>query len=586
MLIKERIKKLRELMKAKKIDFVYIPTNDFHLSEYVGDYFKEREFISGFNGSAGTIIIGLEDANLWTDGRYFLQAEAQLKNTGIVLQKMDDKNIPLNYLKRILHNSVLCLDLRSVSTSFGKELLKIVDNTNSTLLNEDLINEIWTDRTDLSKSKAYELPLKIVGKTRNEKILAIKDKMKDSKVDTLVISSLDDIMWILNIRGDDVLFNPVLLSYLIIFEDKIVLFIQDQVLNSDIQEKLIKENIEIKDYSEIYNYLSSLNQKKIAFDESKNNFALYQAIINNNDIITINNYDYIPKHIKNETEIKNIKKAHLLDGISVCKFLFWLKNTKEEISELSVSDKLHSFRQKQKSFISESFTTIVGYKEHGAIIHYAPSIESDKKIERQSLLLIDSGGQYLQGTTDITRTIVMGKLTKQEKRDFTLVLKGHLSLMNIVFLEGTRGCNIDILAREALWKTYRNYNHGTGHGVGMLLNVHEGPNGIHFKRLTNCEFKKGMVTSNEPGIYIANEYGIRHENLVLCVEKTKNDYGTFLGFENLTLVPFDLKGIDVKLLNEEEKHILNKYHQLVYRKISPYLDLKEKKWLKEATKNI
>jgi len=586
MLIKERIKNLRELMKNKGIDYVYIPTNDFHLSEYVGDYFKEREFISGFNGSAGTVIIGLEEANLWTDGRYFLQAEQQLKNTGIILQKMDDKNIPLNFFKQKLHNSVLCLDLRTISTSFGKELLEIVKDTNSTLINEDLISEIWIDRPNLAKSKAYELPINIVGKTRSEKIIAIRDKIRDSKIDSLVISSLDDIMWILNIRGDDVLYNPVILSYLVISEDKTILFIQDQVLNCSIQEGLIKDQVEISDYNEIYNYLFNLKQKKIAFDESKNNFALYQSLVNNNEIVRVNNYDFITKHIKNEIEIKNIKKAHVLDGISVCKFLFWLKNTKENLSELSISKKLHSFRKMQKSFISESFTTIVGYKEHGAIIHYAPNIESDKKVERKSLLLIDSGGQYLQGTTDITRTIVMGKLTKQEKRDFTLVLKGHLSLMNAVFLEGTKGCNVDILAREALWKTYRNYNHGTGHGVGMLLNVHEGPNGIHFRRLSNCEFKKGMITSNEPGIYIANEYGIRHENLILCVEKTKNDYGTFLGFENLTLVPFDLNGIDIKLLSDEEKRTLNKYHQLVYKKISPYLNLNEKKWLKRATKSI
>lgn len=584
MTIKEKLNKLRELMIAKKIDIIYVPTDDYHLSEYVGSFFKEREYISGFTGSYGIAIITLNEAHLWTDGRYFLQADIQLKDSTFIVEKMGEKDVisPLEFLKKHLPGKTLGVDFKTISAAFGIELQKI----NAKMVDIDLIGEIWNDRPKLSCSKAKELSLKYVGVSRKNKISHLQAQIKLANIDALLISSLDDIMYVFNLRGDDVIFNPVLLSYALIYKDQAYLFIQEQALTKKIISSLTKDGIIVKPYFDIYHELININHFSLGMDINKNNYALFVAINDSNRIKPINIQNFIKKHIKNKTEIRNIKKAHLKDGIAMCKFLYWLEHTKEEIDEISVSEKLLSFRMEQPNFISPSFDTICGFKENGAIVHYSATKETSKRIVGNSFLLIDSGGQYLEGTTDITRTIVRGKVTDRMKRDFTLVLKGHINLSRAVFLEGTQGCNLDILAREPLWNLGLNYNHGTGHGVGYFLNVHEGPINIHYRRINNCVFREGMITSNEPGIYLENQYGIRHENLILCVKSLKNQYGQFYKFKNLTLVPFDLRGIKKNLLTEDEKTALNEYHSLVYSKISPFLDYQERQWLKKMTRKI
>lgn len=582
----EKIKLLRQLMKENNIEALYIPTDDYHLSEYVGNYFKQREFLTGFTGSAGSVILTEKDIHLWTDGRYFLQAEQQIKGTEIILERMGEKGV-LTPLQFICENKIrnLGINFKVIPASFGKLLAKTINENGGKLFDVDFISQIWKDRPSLSHSLGYEMSLKYVGEKRSAKIKKIQDFISLKKQDLVILSSLDDIMYIYNLRGSDVDYNPVLLSYSVILKDKSILYIQNNTLSKRVINNLKKDNVIIKEYSEIYNDLNEYKNLKIIFDESKNNYALFNSL-KNNEITNIDNSEFIKKQIKNKVEIKNIKLAHIKDGVAMCKFIYWLKHDKGFKDELMVSDKLLQFRKEQEGFLYHSFDTICGYAAHGAIVHYSADEKSNIQVKNEGILLVDSGGQYLQGTTDITRSIVMGKVTNKMKRDFTLVLKGHLKLMSAVFKDGTRGSSLDILARGSLWDEFKDFNHGTGHGVGYFLNVHEGPNSIHYNRVNNTEMREGMLTSNEPGIYIANEYGIRHENLILCVKAKENSYGTFLKFKTVTLVPFDLSGINVRLLTKEEKKVLNQYHAEVYKKISPYLSKKEKTWLKLVTKSI
>ena len=585
-IIIERLNTLRTLMKKNNLDAYIIPTNDFHGSEYVGDYFKTRSFISGFTGSAGTVVVTLDEAILWTDGRYFLQAEEQLKNSTIELYKQGEKGV-LNiyeYLNQKMPSVCnIGFDGRVVSINFVEELKRALKSHSLTIsYQEDLIDKIWTNRPSISKEPAYELGFEFTGLNRFDKLNIVKEYLKDKNATALVLTSLDDIMWLFNIRGNDVECNPVVLSYSIIYQDKTVLYLHKEVLNESLYKTLVNDNIIIKDYNDIYTDVTTFDESNtVIYQNNKVNFAL-SALISTNKVINELNYTTILKACKNECEVKNAYIAHIKDGVAVTKFIFWLKQNvgKINISEISAAEKLEAFRKEQENFKGVSFDTIAGYKEHGAIIHYSATEETNILVHPESFLLVDSGGQYLEGTTDITRTIAVGKLTDKEKDYYTIVLKGHLALSNAVFKEGTSGSQLDILARLPLYQYGLNYNHGTGHGVGSLLNVHEGPQNISpYPQRASYPFKEGMITSNEPGIYIPNEFGIRIENLVVCTKHIENEFGLFYKFDDLTLVPYEIDALNKSLLTSEEINLIHKYHERVYNTLEKYLTKEEKEWL-------
>ena len=584
--INERLAQLRKSMSEAKIDFLYVPTDDDHLSEYVGDYYKVREFISGFTGSAGTAVIGLNEAGLWTDGRYFLQAEQELKDTEFRLFRMGEREVPtvIEYLEKELKaGETLALDYRTVSCETLEKLEKSALKKQAHVVSFDLFRTIWTDRPKRSCSRVQNRPLSLSGESREDKINDVKSWLEKKEADALILSSLDEIMWLFNIRGSDVKYCPVLLSYACILREKTLLYVQKGACTPAVERLLLKDRIEVRDYDRFFEEISLWKNKKVILDPRRVNAAVKYSLQNGNTILLSENEIQMKKAIKNAVEIRNCKKAHLKDAIAMIHFLYYLEHMKEE-DEFSLCEVLLNFRKQQKGFVEPSFATICGYNAHGAIVHYAPTEASSSPIRGNGLLLIDSGGQYLEGTTDITRTVVRGKIDREMKRDFTLVLKGHLQLMGAKFLRGCPGSSLDILAREPLWKDHKNYHHGTGHGVGSFLNVHEGPNGISFQRIGACPMMPGMITSDEPGYYLKDRYGIRHENLLLCVEDGTDD--GFLKFVPLTLVPYDLRGVDRRLLNAEEKRMLNDYHRLVYRKLHRYFSGRELNFLKRMTKKI
>ena len=578
------LEKLRNLMNKHQIDAYIVPTNDFHGSEYVGEYFKTRSFISGFTGSAGTFVITKEEAGLWTDGRYFLQAEDQLKNTTIDLYKQGEKDVLTIYefLNHKLPNECkIGFDGRLVSINFVEELNRNLKDKNITLFyQEDLIDKIWENRPSISKEKAYDLDVKYAGKSRSEKFNEIKEHLTKLNADVLLLTSLDDIAWLFNLRGNDVACNPVVLSYALISKAYIKLYVNDGVLSSELISILNNDGVTILDYNDIYNDVKTLANDVVVYQKNKVNYAL-SDLVKCKKVINEINYTTILKAVKNETEIKNAYLSHIRDGVAVTKFIYWIKNNvgKIYIDEITAANKLEAFRKEQENFMGISFDTICGYKEHGAIIHYSATNESKKEIHPVSFLLVDSGGQYLEGTTDITRTISLGKLSEKERLYYTLVLKGHLALSNAVFRNGTNGAELDVLARLPLYKHGLNYNHGTGHGVGSFLNVHEGPQNISPTPRADYPFKEGMITSNEPGIYLAGEFGIRIENLILCKKAFETDFGTFLSFDDLTLVPYDIESIDQNELTKEEKELIKNYHTKVYETLKDYLTNEEKAWL-------
>ena len=586
-MVKENLDKLRKLMKENNLNMYYIPTDDYHTSEYVGAYFKARAFMSGFTGSAGVLLVTLDSAYLWVDGRYFLQAEAQIKDSTINLMKMGERNVPtvLEFIKNFSGKKSLGFDGRCVSASFGKELETI--EAISINPNLDLVNEIWANRPEMSHEAGYELDIKYAGEERISKLEKIRENICAKSADLTVISSLDDIMWTLNLRGNDVTCNPVILSYLLVDDAKAVLYLNESVLNEDIKRKLAKNRVIIRPYDQIYSDVLELKQKKVIIDLTKTNYKMYKNITLNNQIIVERNITTDLKARKNKVEVENFRQAHLKDAVAVCKFMYWLKTNvgKIKMTELSVSEQLLEFRKQNSNFLDISFGTIAGFAEHGAIVHYGPTKETDKEITKDNLLLVDSGAHYLEGTTDITRTFALGNVTSEMKHDFTLVLKGYLALSELKFKKGATGKTLDLAARAALWAEGLDFNHGTGHGVGYVLNVHEGPQGIKYDR-DQAAFDEGMITSDEPGLYKTGKYGIRHESLVLCKKYMETEFGTFLCFEPITLVPFDLDGIDVSLLTKDEKDRLNAYHEKVYQKVSPFLDKKEAQFLRKYTKAI
>ncbi|CEK30206.1 M24 family peptidase [[Clostridium] sordellii] len=596
-MIKERLAKLREYMSEKNIDAYIIPSSDNHQSEYVGDHFKCREFISGFTGSAGTVVVTMEEAGLWTDGRYFIQAEKELEGSTIKLFKMGEEGVPTTeeYLYESLkEGKTLGFDGRVICAKEGINLEKKLSKKNIKIVYDyDLVGMIWNDRPALSTAKAFLLDVKYAGETFSSKLNRVRESMKEKNANVHVITTLDDIAWLFNIRGGDVKFNPVVLSYALITLDKVYLFVDKSKLNEEILNELSKENVEIKPYNDIYEFIKTLDKNdKILLDSTKINYAILNNIPSEVEKVDEFNPTMFMKAQKNPIELENIRNSHVKDGVAFTKFMYWLKNNvgKIEISELSASKKLEDLRREQEGFIEPSFGTIAGYRDHAAMMHYSATKESDAKLEASDLFLIDSGGQYFDGTTDITRTIALGKINDELKKHFTAVARGMINLSMAKFLYGVRGYNLDILARRPMWNMGIDYKCGTGHGIGFLLNVHEAPNGFRWRiipdRFDSAVLEEGMVTTNEPGIYVEGSHGIRTENELVVRKAEKNEYGQFMEFEVVTLAPIDLDAIDPEEMNKEEKAYLNWYHELVYNKVSPFLTEDEKAWLKEYTKAI
>lgn len=592
MTIKERLNELRSLMKQKHVDAYLVPTDDFHGSEYVGDYFKCRQFITGFTGSAGTAVITDTMAGLWTDGRYFIQAGNQLEGSGVELFKMGEPGVPTihEFLKENLcQDMCLGFDGRTVSAAEARELKELLSEKNIRFsMEEDLIGQIWTDRPALSCEPAMELETRWTGESRAEKCRRIRLKMEEKHADFFILTSLDDIAWLLNLRGNDIHCCPVVLSYLVMTRKEIFLFAGEAAFSAELIDSLKKDSVFLKPYHEIYDYVKNLSAgKTVLLSMDHANSRLVNSIPDEVSILDEENLTLLPKAVKNPVEVENERTAHIKDGVAVTRFIYWLKKNAGQpgITELSAADYLFGLRKEQENFLGNSFDPIISYGGHAAMCHYSPSPETDVPLEAKGLVLCDTGAHFLEGTTDITRTFALGEITEKERKYFTLVLKGHLNLSDVKFRYGCCGQNLDYLAREPLWRLGEDYNHGTGHGVGYLLNVHEGPNSFRWKS-ASAVLEEGMITSNEPGYYVENEFGIRHENLIVCKKAEKTAFGQFMCFENLTMVPFDLDALDPALLTDHEKQLLNAYHAEVYRKISPYLNQEESQWLKEATRAI
>ena len=574
-MVKERIEELRKLMKEHGIDLYIIPTSDYHQSEYVGEYFGARKYMSGFTGSAGTLIVGLDEARLWVDGRYHIQAEKQTANTGITLMKMGLAGVDTinEYLEKNADKTV-GFDGRVMSYQ------EVLNMKNKVISNVDLVNEIWHDRPSISHEPAFIYDEKYCGESRGSKLQRLRKAMKDCNHH--IITSLDDIVWLFNIRGNDVPCNPVVLSYALINQEDAYLYVQDGVIDAKIEAILKRDSIYIKNYNDIYDDVEKLTGK-VLLDKQIVNYEICRRL--NCEIVNGPNPTQLFKAIKNKTEIETTKYAHIKDGVAVTKFMYWLKTNvgKIPMDEVSISDKLEEFRKAQKDFYDLSFDTICAYKENAALMHYKAEPGKCATVTNEGLLLIDSGGQYFDGTTDITRTFVLGNISDIERRDYTVALKALLRLQDARFIAGTTGPNLDLFAREMVYKYNLDYRCGTGHGVGHFLNVHEGPNGFRPKDRPGsnamCAFEPGMITTDEPGIYIENSHGVRHENELLCVETANNEYGQFLRFEPITMVPFDLDGLDLNLLSNHEIEQINEYHQLVFDTIAPYLTSEEKSWL-------
>ena len=592
MSVKERITKLQVLLEKNNIDIYIIPTADFHNSEYVHNYFKEREFMSGFTGSAGTLIVTKKQAGLWTDGRYFIQAENQLKDSGIVLYRMGEENV-FSIEEYINHNlpmnGVLGADGRMITAYEGKKWQEICANKQATFNdNVKLVNELWDNRPEYPQGKVFILEEKWCGESRDSKLGKIREFMKEVNADAHLLASLDDIAWLLNIRGNDIPCNPVTLSYLYLTMNEVHLFIDE----SKLDEKTASElgDVILHPYNDIYDFLG--NEKgSVLYDPQKINYSLYQKIQNSR--IEKENPEILMKAIKNDTEISNLRLAHIYDGLAITRFIYWLKNEigKQDISEVSAIEYLEKCREENYHYLHPSFSAIGAYNSNAAMMHYNPSLASTATLLQPSgFYLIDSGGQYYEGTTDITRTICLGQINDEWKKHYTLVLKGMLRLSMAKFLYGCSGMQLDILSRGALWDIGIDYKSGTGHGVGYLLNVHEAPNGFRWRvvpeRNDSCVLESGMVTTVEPGVYIDGSHGIRIENELVCQQAEKNEYGQFMNFETITVCPIDLDAVDKTLLDEKEINFLNCYHEHVYNTLAEFLSDEQKTWLKKETRSL
>lgn len=595
-MIQERLAALREEMKKRNIAIYVVPTADFHESEYVGSYFKARKFITGFTGSAGTAVITLTEAGLWTDGRYFVQAAKQLEGTTVTLYKMGMEGVPRvnEYIENTLaEGECLGFDGRVVNGGWGKELEEIVAKKHGSLyVDEDLIDLIWKDRPAMSAEPVRILDMAYTGKSTKEKLADVRAVMKEKGAQLHLMSSLYDIAWLLNVRGNDISYVPVVLSFLALSEDSCTWFVQEQIVTEELKAYLTENGITTQPYESFYDYVKNIHVDKVLMNKQVANYRICNNIPASVEVLDEKDPTERMKAIKNETEVRNTRNAHVKDAVAMCRFMYWLKKNvgKIPMTEISVSDYLQQLRAEQEGFLDLSFDTICGYADHGAIVHYSATPESDVPLKPEGLLLVDSGGHYLEGTTDITRTFVLGPITDEMKADFTRVCRSNMNLANVRFLHGCTGINLDVIAREPFWEANLDYNHGTGHGVGYILNVHEGPNAFRWQksagRSEDSVLEEGMITTDEPGIYIEGKYGIRLENELLCCKGEKNEYGQFMYFENITYVPFDLDAIDPEQMTSVERSRLNEYHAKVYEVVSPYLEGEEKAWLKEATRAI
>ena len=597
-----KIGQLRDRMKELGIDAYLVPTADFHESEYVGEFFKCRHFLTGFNGTAGTAVITMDKAGLWTDGRYFVQAEEQLSGSEIKLYRMGEPEFPTldEFLEAELPvDGCLGFDGRVVNSELGYGLQNLLQEKNVTINGgNDLVGEIWTSRPAMSCEPIWSLDVKYAGKSTVEKLSDLRDAMKKNKAQIHLMTALDEIAWLFNLRGNDIVNNPVFLSYALITQDEAYLYVQKEAIKEDTKmgkevcAALAEAKVQVKEYAEFLQDVAALKNEKVLLERKKASFAVCESLDASCRIIDEMNPCATMKAVKNATEIENMRKAHLKDGIAVTKFMYWLKHTIGtcDMTEMTAAHKIEELRAEQGNYIEPSFVTIAAYKENAAMCHYHPSDEVCKKLKPEGLLLVDSGGQYLEGTTDITRTYALGPLTEKEKEYYTIVAAAMLKVSTMKFLHGCRGINLDYTIREAFWKRGLDFAHGTGHGVGYLSNVHERPNGLRWKvvpeRQDSAVIEPGMICSDEPGLYFAGDFGTRTENLILCVEDEKNEYGQFLKFEFLTKAPIDLEALDTRFMDDADIERLNTYHKDVYETISPYMNDEEKEWLKHVTREI
>lgn len=588
--IQERLAALRAAMKREGIDFYMMPTADFHNSEYVNDYFKVREYFCNFSGSNGTLLVWQEGAGLWTDGRYFIQAEKELTGTTVELFRMQDEGVPtiLEFLQQNMQQGqTLGFDGRVVPMSQGINYEKKLEGM-CFAYEQDLAEAIWTDRPKFPAGKVTVLDEKLAGMRFEKKREEVMKKAGEEGADSLLLTKLDDIMWLFNIRGCDVECNPVAMSYAWLTKDTTVLFIQGQALGKDVKDYFLEKQVEVKEYHTAVDYLKSLpSGNKVLMDKRHCSYALYKTMSGKQSVVEKNNPTELLKAVKNPTELANMEQIYLKDSVALTKFIYWLKTNigKQEITEISAADKLEALRREIPECIDLSFPSISAYGANAAMMHYEPTPESHAVLKPEGLYLIDSGGQYLGGTTDVTRTIALGPVSEEQKLHYTMVAAAMLQMTNACFLYGCTGRNLDILARQPIWNMALDYKCGTGHGVGYILNVHEGPQSLRWRYVegqTESLIEAGMDVTNEPGIYIEGSHGIRIENVMVAENDTKNEYGQFMHFKTLTWVPIDMEAIEMKHLNEVQKGYLAAYQQEVCRRISPYLTPEEAEWLKKA----
>ena len=595
MKVTERIANLRSLMAEKGIDAYVVPTADFHQSEYVGEHFKARKFITGFSGSYGTAVILKDDAGLWTDGRYFFQATNELEGTGVRLMKMfvgDTPSVTEFLAANIKEGGKVGFDGRVLSMGEGQEYEEALSPKNISIdYSEDLIDAVWTDRPALSDKPAFFLEEKYSGESTASKLERVRQVMRDHGATVHAIASLDDVCWLLNVRGDDIDFFPLLLSYAVVKMDCVDLYVDENKLNDEILAELAKNNVHIHPYNDIYEDIKTLSaDETIMIDPMKMNYALYKNIPCK--IVEHANPTILFKAMKNPVELENIRQAHIKDGVAITKFMHWVKTRydKETITELSSADKLTGFRAEQEGYIRDSFEPLCAFKDHAAMMHYSPSPESDVKLESGAFFLNDTGGGYFEGSTDITRTFVLGSVDDEMKKYFTAVVRAMMNLSRAKFLYGCYGYNLDILARGPIWDLGLDFQCGTGHGVGYLGNIHEAPTGFRWyvvpSKNEHHQLEEGMVITDEPGIYEDGKFGIRIENEFIVKKAEQNKYGQFMEFETITFAPIDLDGIDTQYMTKFEIDWLNNYHAQVYEKIAPHLTDEEREWLKEDTRAI
>lgn len=593
--IKERIVKLREQMKEKGIDIYIVPTADFHQTEYVGEYFKARKFITGFSGSAGTAVITKTEARLWVDGRYFIQAAKQIEGTTVEMMKMNQPGVPTidEYLEETLgEGETLGFDGRVVSMGDGLRYKAIVERKNGKIIYDyDLIDAIWEDRPPLSREPAFILEQKYAGETTASKLTRIREYMRNCGANVHVVTTIDDICWTLNIRGNDIEFFPLVLSYAIITMDRMHLYIDETKLSDEMKEVLAADDVVLHPYNDIYEDIKAYGEGDcLLLDPVRVNYAMYSNISDKVRKVEERNPEILFKAVKNPVEIENMRKAQIKDSVAHVRFMKWLKENvgKMKITEMSASDKLDEFRAEMGGFIRPSFEPISSYGEHAALCHYTSSPETDVELKEGNIFLTDTGAGFYEGSTDITRTYALGEIPDIMKEHFTLILMCNLSLASAKFMEGCVGMNLDLLARKPLWDRGLDFNHGTGHGLGYLLSIHESPAGFRWRYRPGetAELMEGMIMTDEPGIYFEGSHGVRLENEILVRKGEKNEYGQFMYFEPITYVPMDLDAVKVEMLSEEYKTLLNDYHKTVYEKVSPYLNDEEKEWLKKYTREV